>query len=782
MEPQILSALEEMLERCLFAFAMIGITSGYLSKALLAPEDLAELADNFVGKLLTGYVILFLILFLLFEALWIIGIILENRLMPVLAQIGSVVLLFIYRSKVPFELSGGRLYIRAQSILTAVGVIAVTALVIFYILYFFSHFKPALLLLTIGLDGVLVYLFASGYSLGKLYIAGAIVLTFLQILKGSYYIGELLNKNDIHQTKETYLRWIVCLFMLGIVVALVPTGEEPIDWSFVYRIGYNIRNGIDSALDNTGYFLSGLGGSDVFHSGYSSLEAAPGAIRKNDREELYIYTDPTSDNLYLTGNIKGDMDEIADDIEGRWLVDYLYLLYSHGIGREEAKLYGHIEKVNIEMAYLRTTDIIRPENVLLIEYGKKDERSGDGIHFEKVHKKGDMYKTVYLNVDYGSKYLEKLLMEPVMADYPSYDEMAGYCYNIYDWPFENTVSRQEYEMWTAGQRNLTSYLEEDEYFSERIKDLAVRIAQKKTNQYEICRLVEGYLRQYRYETGIKTGTVDNYVDDFLFNTGEGYCVHFATAMETLLRANGIPARYVEGYSYNFGQTKERKFAVTGSRAHSWVEAYIQGAGWIPFEPTPVKRTSVQASWNKELPALAAEKDYSEIEEDIPTLPEELQSLEEEIPQEIPEKEQVKLLDLREVLKMALLVAVGIVIFAAFAFGLLLLVRIIRYRNSSAADKYTVNMQLILDQIEKQFGVKKGNAMLLEDYIDYIPKDEEVPGENIGSCNLRNLVKNLISVMERQRFGDVPATDEEVRESELIRNYFLRRRKYEKRMY
>ncbi len=78
---------------------------------------------------------------------------------------------------------------------------------------------------------------------------------------------------------------------------------------------------------------------------------------------------------------------------------------------------------------------------------------------------------------------------------------------------------------------------------------------------------------------------------FLTVSNKGYCQYFASAMGSMLRSLGIPARLVSGYGpgttrAQSGRAGQRQQEVTTSDAHSWVEAYFPGYGWIPFEPTP----------------------------------------------------------------------------------------------------------------------------------------------------------------------------------------------------
>src|SRR5699024_6422880 len=84
----------------------------------------------------------------------------------------------------------------------------------------------------------------------------------------------------------------------------------------------------------------------------------------------------------------------------------------------------------------------------------------------------------------------------------------------------------------------------------------------------------------------------DYVDQFLFETQYGYCDNFSTSMVVLLRAVGIPARWVKGFSS--GEQIEDlstddqalyRYEIKNSNAHSWVEVYFPEIGCIPFEPT-----------------------------------------------------------------------------------------------------------------------------------------------------------------------------------------------------
>jgi transglutaminase-like putative cysteine protease len=76
------------------------------------------------------------------------------------------------------------------------------------------------------------------------------------------------------------------------------------------------------------------------------------------------------------------------------------------------------------------------------------------------------------------------------------------------------------------------------------------------------------------------------VDEFLFESRRGACEVFASAMAVLLRAAGVPARLVTGYTTGNHNLLTGFYEVYNSDAHAWVEVYLPRVGWLEFEPTP----------------------------------------------------------------------------------------------------------------------------------------------------------------------------------------------------
>ena len=81
----------------------------------------------------------------------------------------------------------------------------------------------------------------------------------------------------------------------------------------------------------------------------------------------------------------------------------------------------------------------------------------------------------------------------------------------------------------------------------------------------------------------------NAMDDFLFDTREGFCEHYSSAFTVLMRAAGIPARVVTGYQGGYWNKLGDYLLVRNSDAHAWSEVWLAGRGWVRVDPTAAVR-------------------------------------------------------------------------------------------------------------------------------------------------------------------------------------------------
>ncbi len=145
----------------------------------------------------------------------------------------------------------------------------------------------------------------------------------------------------------------------------------------------------------------------------------------------------------------------------------------------------------------------------------------------------------------------------------------------------------------------------------------IKDTQKLTQSERVAR-IERYVQNsaaYDLSTLRMRSDCSDFARWFLEESDTGYCVHFATAATVLLRAAGIPARYVEGYTVTCKAGED--VIVQSKKAHAWAEYYDYSTGtWRILEATPVdfqneEETEPTISTTTE----ATEPDPSETESD-----------------------------------------------------------------------------------------------------------------------------------------------------------------------
>ena len=150
------------------------------------------------------------------------------------------------------------------------------------------------------------------------------------------------------------------------------------------------------------------------------------------------------------------------------------------------------------------------------------------------------------------------------------------------------------------------YLQLPETLPARVRELAQQVSEQNgaQNPYDTAMAFQRYLRGLRYDE-LRPAPPDDrdWADYFLFEARAGYCDDFATAMVVMLRTQGIPARWVQGYAGGSLDADSQEYIVRENVAHSWVEVYFPGFGWQRFEPTPAPYASAP-----QRPALPAADD------------------------------------------------------------------------------------------------------------------------------------------------------------------------------
>jgi transglutaminase-like putative cysteine protease len=134
----------------------------------------------------------------------------------------------------------------------------------------------------------------------------------------------------------------------------------------------------------------------------------------------------------------------------------------------------------------------------------------------------------------------------------------------------------------------------------RIVQMAHEVTAGSGNNYDKAVALEGHLRDhYGYTLQLPAKTPKDPLANFLFERKQGHCEYFASAMAVMLRSIGIPSRMVNGFRGGEFNDLSGRYVIRAQDAHSWVEAYFPGNGWVSFDPTPIgSLPSHKGGWNR----------------------------------------------------------------------------------------------------------------------------------------------------------------------------------------
>ena len=572
-------------------------------------------------------------------------------------------------------------------------------------------------------DAAAVYLYFGRHVLQGAFTSDKLLFVSLVTLTLASLQELLFEKPLLRSSGEAFPFFYFAL--LGILVTLLPMQREPINWAPVAEAGGRIFHRAQDMVDSAAYHLSSMWGG-TYTAGYNSLEVSGGKIERSGRTEIilktaqdpyYEYTDEeTSENmkvrrtLYLAGGAGVDKTK---------LVSFLKFLHSNNVDREYAALFSQLSEVKLEYAYLNTPDEIAPVNTFLVYDGNSQN--------DAVHKKGYRLTARYLDIDYGSPYLAGLIREAEAAgrdESLSYEDACSYFMELYGVELGSILTRDEYEeavRVSYGSADLST-----DGVSAALQELADQITRGVPGEYDKCRTIENYLRQYSYQTNAVGGHdplstmstpagMADIADRFLFETGAGYCVHYTSSMVMLLRLSGIPARAVSGYRYVYPFKKADAYEVSGNCAHIWPEAYIRGVGWVPFEPTGAYRTAEEYTWHRK-PAAAGNDSQSAY---FPTFPAPAQ-----VP-DVPDNEEtsgsLSGMTLDQAMRIALPTALSILVtLALLILGTLSAARL-RYLRAAPEKKLAMDVDMIKKGIRRQSAEDFADRGLLSDYIARAPE-------------------------------------------------------------
>ena len=127
--------------------------------------------------------------------------------------------------------------------------------------------------------------------------------------------------------------------------------------------------------------------------------------------------------------------------------------------------------------------------------------------------------------------------------------------------------------------------------------LAAKLKKPGQSDRQLAGAVENYFHQnFQYGFGYPFSKAEDPIQSFLTEKPPAHCELFASSMTLVLRSLEIPARYVTGFLVTEKGWSEDYYVVRAKHAHAWVEVYLEGEGWVRFDPTPPGSLNRSPTW------------------------------------------------------------------------------------------------------------------------------------------------------------------------------------------
>lgn len=116
---------------------------------------------------------------------------------------------------------------------------------------------------------------------------------------------------------------------------------------------------------------------------------------------------------------------------------------------------------------------------------------------------------------------------------------------------------------------------------------AQKVAGAYSDHDEKARRITAYFQtQFTYGYDYPFESTQTALEEFLQKRPPAHCEFFATASALMLRSQGVPTRYINGFVVQERSFNDEYFVIRLKHAHAWVEAYLPDQGWVTFDPTP----------------------------------------------------------------------------------------------------------------------------------------------------------------------------------------------------
>lgn len=574
------------------------------------------------------------------------------------------------------------------------------------------------------------YLRVFGIIVSGLSFASLIPLTILKVNIPKFYVAAVFFLFVIMLMSEIERRWkkagdtelkahIVynSLFVMLIIalVLILPYSPKPYKWTWVRNIYSMVRETVTEIQIRTSIrkdedYAEGL-------IGFSDRGGFAGELKSKEETVLSVAGIPKDTvELRLAGKnfstftgrewIEDDRDTAPDA-----MFDTIGLIASLEDYTDSSSDYVRWEKMRIEYIQMNTNYIFVPEKSAIRKsnlpvYSFDVLYKGGDIIWPKTQSYKTAYNLVYLLANTENEDFINFIKEGDTPSEKAYFKTLKKHFNLEldeEYSYKKFLDHQEY---------IHNLYAQDVILSDELRAYTEKLYEGCENDYDKCVRIEELLKTFEYtET---PGTVPDYVhneteflDYFILESRKGYCSYFATAFALLARAEGIPARYVQGYDVKTGS--KSAMYITSSMAHAWTEVYFDGAGWIAFDGTPGYGNGTYwagSSKHTDLPPITT-YERKETPAEVSELP------------ELPEEEPEKGITVKWYM-IAIPIVSGIAVIALF-FAVFKLTSAFRFRKLAADKKFEILCRQVFG-ILNLLGVKREEYETIAEFKTRLEKD------------------------------------------------------------
>lgn len=527
------------------------------------------------------------------------------------------------------------------------------------------------------------------------------------------------NKKKQRDMKEYTLFLIPYFLVFMLLITVLPTSSEPYPWTTVRLIYGRIYDEVTTwweKINRNG--IEDFGGTVA---GFSEDGRLLGSFTREEKKLMTISGDISlQTNLYLRGRTYDTFDgkewfKTLEENKSEYPLDTMETIYA--IRRHNGKFEGnyiHLEYAKVRYDFFSTEVLFTP-----LKLGKVENVNyllqGRDFALEEINGYGTGYELKYYQLNQDTPEFQALIEAEQEEDEKLWRNVVR---------SSGVVLKRDYTLEELQQyrQDMKADYWQPVTLSEELQTYLELVTYGCETKYQKLRAIEKELSGYLYNQspGKMPGRVqsqEEFLEYFILESREGYCAHYATAFVLLARAEGLPARYVEGFCVPI--TEEKIMEVYSGWAHAWPEVYFEGVGWIAFEPTPGYSSLFYDGWEIRKPVVEEEETE---EEEIRETPPPTQ----EIPQEVLEEIEEKKLALekakeRERIQQVLKCMGWIALVCLFVLVVERSIRSLRYKKMTIEEKFLVEAKRSL-WIFARLGYRREEAETLSELQERIRRD------------------------------------------------------------